>query len=142
MKIAIILCCLLVVQYAFTFIQVRYYRKSMDKIVKRYKGKEGYYLFSGMERRQFRPGAIAMIVVDNNYEIQECYAVNGFSVLSKFKEIDKYKGQHVGALLDSLQEKSFGKKSKRKQLPAISSALSKAAESALLSISKKNISMV
>ncbi len=139
MKIAIILCCLLVIQYALTFIQVRYYRKSMDKIVSRYTQKEGYYLFSGMERRQFRPGAIAMLVVDNQYIIQECHVVNGFSVLSKFKELEKYKGQHVGAVLDSVQENSG---EKRKKMPAISSALAKAAENALLSISKKNISMV
>jgi DNA-binding transcriptional regulator of glucitol operon len=142
MKIAIILCCLLVVQYALTFIQVRYYRKSMDKIVSRYSQKEGYYLFSGMERRQFRPGAIAMLVVDSQYIIQECYVVNGFSVLSKFKELEKYKGQHVGTVLDSVQENSVDKKRKRKKIPAISSALAKAAEHALLSISKKNISMV
>jgi DNA-binding transcriptional regulator of glucitol operon len=143
MKIAIILCCLLVVQYALTFIQMRYYRKSMDKIVSRYRGKEDYYLFSGMERRQFRPGAIAMLVVDNQYMIQECYVVNGFSVLSKFKEIEKYKGQHVGSILDSVQEyHRADKKRKRNQIPAISLALSKAAENALLSISKKNISMV
>ncbi|WP_121663548.1 transcriptional regulator GutM [Metabacillus litoralis] len=141
MKIAIILCCLLVIQYVLTFIQVRYYRKSMDKIISRYKQKEGYYLFSGMERRQFRPGAIAMIVVNNEYMIQECYIVNGFSVLSKFKELEMYKGQHVGAVLDSVQVDSGDKKRKRKQMPAISAALAKAAESALLSISKKNISM-
>ncbi|MFD2214740.1 transcriptional regulator GutM [Metabacillus endolithicus] len=142
MKIAIILCCLLVIQYVLTFIQVRYYRKSMDKIISRYKQKEGYYLFSGMERRQFRPGAIAMIVVNNEYTIQECYIVNGFSVLSKFKELEMYKGQHVGAVLDSVQVENGNKKRKRKQMSAISAALAKATESALLSISKKNISMV
>jgi len=114
----------------------------MDKIISRYKQKEGYYLFSGMERRQFRPGAIAMIVVNNEYTIQECYIVNGFSVLSKFKELEMYKGQHVGAVLDSVQVENGNKKRKRKQMSAISAALAKATESALLSISKKNISMV
>ncbi|MGM0878791.1 MAG: transcriptional regulator GutM [Bacillota bacterium] len=142
MKIAILLCCLLVIQYVLTFIQVRYYNKSMDKIVSRYRQKEGYHLFSGMERRQFRPGAIVMLVVNNHYIIQECYVVNGFSVLSKFKEVKTYKGQHVGSVLDSVQDHNVTKKRKRKQMPAISSALSKAAENALLSISKKNISMV
>jgi DNA-binding transcriptional regulator of glucitol operon len=142
MKIAIILCCLLVVQYALTFIQIRYYNKSMDRIVSRYRQKQGYYLFSGMERRNFRPGAIAMMVVDKEYMIQECYVVNGFSVLSKFKELEKYKGQHVGALLDSVQDHRADTKRKRKKMPAISSALAKAAEQALLSISKNNISMV
>ena len=142
MEIALILCVLLVVQHALTFIQVRYYRKSMDKILQRYKKREGYYLFSGMERRQFRPGAIVMLVVDSNYIVQECYAVNGFSILSKFKEIGNYKGQHVGAVINEVQEQNISKKGKRKQLPALGAALTKAAENALLSISKKNISTV
>jgi DNA-binding transcriptional regulator of glucitol operon len=109
----------------------------MDNIVSAYKGKEGYYFFSGMERRKFRPGAIAMLVVDNDYIIQECYVVNGFSVLSKFKELGKYKGQHSGAVLDFLDVSQVKSKGKSKRLPAINIALSKAAENALLSISKK-----
>lgn len=140
MKFVMILCFLLVVQYVFTFIQVRYYRKSMNGIVSTYRGKEGYYLFSGTERRKFRPGAIAMIVVDSNYIIQECHVVNGFSVLSKFKEMSKYKGQHIGTVLDELQE--FKTNRNYSRLPAINTALSKAAENALLSISTKNISML
>ncbi|MFS0907038.1 transcriptional regulator GutM [Priestia aryabhattai] len=142
MKFVMILCFLLIVQYALTFIQMRYYRKSMDNIVRAYKGKEGYYFFSGMERRKFRPGAIAMLVVDNNYIIQECYVVNGFSVLSKFKELSTYKGQHTGAVLDILENSKINNKRKSKRLPAINMALSKASENALLSLSKKNISLV
>jgi DNA-binding transcriptional regulator of glucitol operon len=141
MKFIILLCFLLIVQYALTFIQMRYYRKSMDEIVRAYKGKEGYYFFSGMERRKFRPGAIAMLVVDNNYIIQECYVVNGFSVLSKFKELGKYKGQHTGAVLDTLGNSQMNNKRKSKRLPAVNIALSKASENALLSISQKSISL-
>ena len=138
MKITIILCSLLIVQYALTFIQVRSYRKSMEKIVSRYKETEGYYLFSSMEKRKFRPGAIAMIIVNSSYMIQECYVVNGFSVLSKFKEVVKYKGKHVGTLLSEVQEDQL-KIGKRHKVPAVSAALSKAGENALLSIAKKNI---
>ncbi|MBD1380416.1 transcriptional regulator GutM [Metabacillus arenae] len=142
MEFVMILCFLLITQYVLTFIQVRYYRKSMDRVVSTYRGKEGYYLFSGMEKRKFRPGAIAMLVVDKNYLIQECYVVNGISVLSKFKEMSKYKGQHAGAVLDALGEFKINKKGNYRRLPAINKALSKAAENALLSISKKNISML
>ncbi|MFB0635495.1 transcriptional regulator GutM [Bacillus rugosus] len=142
MKFVFILCCLLVVQYVFTFIQVRYYRKSMSEIVSTYRERKGYYLFSGTERRMFRPGAIAMIVVDRNYIIQECHVVNGFSVLSKFKEISKYKEQHIGTVLADLQECNTNQKGYYRRLPAINTALSKAAEKALLSISTKNISML
>jgi len=141
MKITIILCSLLIVQYALTFIQVRSYRKSMEKIVSRYKETEGYYLFSSMEKRKFRPGAIAMIIVNSSYMIQECYVVNGFSVLSKFKEVVKYKGKHVGTLLSEVQEDQL-KIGKRHKVPAVSAALSKAAENALLSIAKKNITTI
>ncbi|MED3893723.1 MULTISPECIES: transcriptional regulator GutM [Priestia] len=142
MNLVILLCFLLIVQYGFTFIQMKYYRKSMDKIVRAYKGKEGYYFSSGMERRKLRPGAIAMIVVDKDYIVQECYVVNGFSVLSKFKELRKYKGQHAGAILDTLGGPQTNKSEKFKRFPAIHIALTKAAENALLSISKKNISMI
>ena len=121
---------------------MRYYRKSMDEVVRAYKGKKGYYFFSGMERRKFRPGAIGMLVVDSNYIIQECYVVNGFSVLSKFKEVGKYKGQHAGVILDVVKNNKVSNKKKSKQLPAINVALSKAAENALVSISKKNISLI
>ncbi|MBT2724999.1 transcriptional regulator GutM [Bacillus sp. ISL-46] len=138
MKITIILCSLLIVQYVLTFIQVRYYRKNMEKIVSRYKETEGYYLFSSMEKRKFRPGAIAMLIVNNSYMIQECFVVNGFSVLSKFKEVSKNKGKHVGTLLSEVQEDQL-KAGKRHKVPAVSAALSKAAENALLSIAKKNI---
>ena len=142
MKFIILLCLLLIVQYALTFIQMRYYRKSMDEVVRAYKEKKGYYFFSGMERRKFRPGAIAMLVVDSNYIIQECYVVNGFSVLSKFKEVGKYKGKHAGVILDVVKNNKVSNKKKSKQLPAINVALSKAAENALVSISKKNISLI
>ncbi|MGM0746284.1 MAG: transcriptional regulator GutM [Bacillota bacterium] len=142
MRFVLILCFLLVVQYVFTFIQVRYYRKSMSEIVSTYRKKKGYYLFSGTERRTFRPGAIVMIVVDSNYIIQECHVVNGFSVLSKFKEISKYKGQHIGTVLDDLQECKTNQKGSYRRLPAINTALFKAAENALLAISTKNISML
>jgi DNA-binding transcriptional regulator of glucitol operon len=114
----------------------------MDKIVSRYTGKEGFHLFSSSEKRKFSPGAIAMLIVDNSYMVQECYVVNGFSVLSKFKEVEKYKGQHVGNIINEVKDAELpAKKGKSKKIPAISAALSKAAESALLSISRKNISM-
>jgi len=83
-----------------------------------------------------------MLVVDSNYIIQECYVVNGFSVLSKFKEVGKYKGQHTGNVLDTLGSSQVNNKVKPKRLPAMNVALSKAAENALVSISKKNISLI
>ncbi|KQL52947.1 transcriptional regulator [Heyndrickxia shackletonii] len=140
MKIAIIACAILVVQYAFSLIQIRYYRRSINKIVGGYKGDDGFYMFSGMERNKFRPGAIAILVVDKEYIVHECHMLKGISVLSKFKEMEQYKGQHVGTILNDVNE-SFPGKDKRKKIPAFGKALLKAGENAIVNISKQNISV-
>lgn len=140
MKIALIACAILVVQYAFSLIQIRYYRRSIDKIVGGYKGDDGYYMFSGMERKKFRPGAIAILVVDKHYTVHECHMLKGISVLSKFKEMEKYKGQHVGVILNDVND-HYPVKGKGGKVPAFGKALLSAGESALVSISKKNISV-
>jgi DNA-binding transcriptional regulator of glucitol operon len=106
----------------------------MSKIVSRYKGKKGYYLFSETERRKLRPGAMVMLVADEHYIIQECCFASGLTVLSKFKGIDEYKGLHLGVVLDELHEQ----KGNKKKIDSLTMALSKTAENALISISKKN----
>lgn len=85
--------------------------------------------------------AIALIIVDESYIIQKCHVLGGVSILSKFKEVPAYEGKHVGAVLD---EHHMMKKTlkKRKKAPAVMQALSMAAEQALVSISKKNITNV
>ncbi|MGK4096903.1 transcriptional regulator GutM [Bacillus altitudinis] len=140
-KLAIVLCIILIVQYGLSFIQIKYYRKSMDSLIDDYKGKQCYHLFSGMERRKFGPGAIALIIVDESYIIQKCHVLGGVSILSKFKELPSYEGKHVGAVLDEHHMMKQTLK-KRKRGPAVMQALSMAAEQALVSISKKNITNV
>ncbi|MGE6631309.1 transcriptional regulator GutM [Bacillus sp. NPDC077027] len=140
-KLAIILCVILIVQYGLSFIQIKYYRKSMDNIVDDYKDKKGFHLFSGMERRKLGPGAIALIIVDESYIIQRCHVLGGISILSTFKELKEYEGKHVGAVLDEHHMMKQSLK-KRKKGPAVKQAISMAAEQALLSISKKNITNV
>ncbi|KPN13554.1 transcriptional regulator [Bacillus australimaris] len=140
-KLAIVLCIILVVQYGLSFIQIKYYRKSMDSLIDDYKGKQGYHLFSGMERRKFGPGAIALIIVDESYIIQKCHVLGGVSILSKFKELPSYEGKHVGTVLDEHHMMKQALK-KRKRGSAVMQALSMAAEQALVSISKKNITNV
>lgn len=140
MKIAIIACTILVVQYVFSLIQIRYYRKSINRIVGGYKGDEGYYMFSGMERNKFRPGAIAILVVDKDYIVHECHMLKGISILSKFKELGQYKGQHVGSILNDVNE-SYPVKEKGKKIPAFGKALIKAGENAIINISKQKISV-
>ncbi len=143
MQLILIACGILVMNYVLTFIQVRRYKKSMESLIGKYKGKQGYYLFSGQSRRKLGSGSIAMIVVDEHYTIKECQVMKGITVLSTFKEMSKYKGQHVGSLIGVLHEASKQEKTKRKQkVPAISAALNSAAESALLSISRKDMSSV
>ena len=113
----------------------------MDSLIDDYKGKQGYHLFSGMERRKFGPGAIALIIVDESYIIQKCHVLGGVSILSKFKELPSYEGKHVGTVLDEHHMMKQALK-KRKRGSAVMQALSMAAEQALVSISKKNITNV
>jgi DNA-binding transcriptional regulator of glucitol operon len=140
-QLAIILCAILLVQQVFSLIQIRSYRKNIDKIVSGYKGDEGYFMFSGMDRGKFRPGAIAILVVDKRYIVHECHMLKGVSILSKFKELEKYKGQHVGVILNDVNE-SDPTKGQKKKMPAIGKALSVAGENALVSISRKNTSLI
>ncbi|MFZ7942069.1 transcriptional regulator GutM [Neobacillus sp. 19] len=139
MQLAIILCAVLIVQYVLSLIQIRSYKKNIDKIVRDYKGEDGYFMFSGMQRGKFRPGAIAVLVVDQDYIVHECHMLKGMSVLTKFKPIDSYKGQHVGEIVNDVNDSAA--KYTKKKLPAFKQALLQAGENALLTISKSKISM-
>lgn len=141
MKLAIILSMILLIQYVATIIQVRHYQKYVGKIVSRYKGKEGYFLYSGMNRRKLSPGAVAMIVVNNDYVIEDCYILKGVSVFSKFKKYEKYIGHHVAKILDDHHECVERAGGRKKQIPSFLAALSMAAENAMVSISKKKLSI-
>lgn len=139
MKLAIILCAILVMQYLLSLIQIKHYKKNIDKIVSDYKGEDGYYMFSGMERGKFRPGAIAILVVDSDYIIHECHMLRGLSILTKFKAIEQFKGRHVGEIVGEVNEGN--QHIRKKRIPAYRKALLKAGESALLTISKNKVSL-
>ncbi|WP_436373932.1 transcriptional regulator GutM [Cytobacillus sp. BC1816] len=139
MKLVVILCAILIIQHALSLVQIKYYKKSLDKIISNYKGEDGYFVFSGMERSKFSPGAIVIMVVDQDYMIHECYMLKGMTVFTKFKPLDSYKGSHVGEVLKTIKEKSINKKDRG--IPSYWKALAKAGESALLSISKNKISI-
>jgi len=138
-QLAIILCAVLIVQYVLSLIQIKSYKKNIDNIVRDYKGEDGYFMFSGMERGKFRPGAIAVLVVDQDYIVHECHMLKGMSVFTKFKPIESYKGQHVGEILNEVNDSVVDKK--KKQIPAFKKALLQAGENALLTISKRKISI-
>ncbi|MFK9091815.1 transcriptional regulator GutM [Bacillus salipaludis] len=139
MQLAIILCAILVVQYALSLIQIRSYKKNIDKIVRDYKGEDGYFMFSGMQRGKFRPGAIAVLIVDQDYIVHECHMLKGMSVFTKFKPIVSYNGQHVGEIVSDVSDSTV--KNKKNKIPAFKKALLQAGENALLTISKSKISM-
>lgn len=139
MKLVVILSALLIIQHVLSLFQIKYYKKNLDKIISNYKGEDGFFVFSGMERAKFGPGAIAIIVVDRDYIIHECYMLKGMTVFTQFKPLVSYKGNHVGELLKTIKENSINKKDKG--IPSYWKALSKAGESALLSISKNKISI-
>ncbi len=138
MTLVFVACILLVIQSFLTVIQVHYYRKSMQSLVDKYKGEEDLHLFTGQCRRKLGAGSIAMLVVNENYVIQECKVMRGVSILSTFKDLEKYEKQHVGELLNRLNEsKEKGISGKVKKKQALEMALSQAGERALLSISEK-----
>jgi len=98
-------------------------------------------MFSGMERGKFKPGAIAVLIVDQDYVVHECHLMKGISILSKFNEVSKYKGVHLGELLLDINEEISQIKNKKK-MPTFAKALQQAAENAMLTISKNKVSTV
>lgn len=141
MKLAIVLCSLLLVQYLLTLIQVHCYKKTMNKIVSAYRKEDGYFLFSDMYRKKLGFGAIVMLIVKDDYIIKECYVLHGLSVLPKFKRVEKYTGVHLGELLNRINDGPAQKKASffmalARKRSAVRFALNKVAERALLAISK------
>ena len=139
MELTIVLCLILLLNYAFSLVHIKNYKKNMDEIVSGYKGKEGYYLFSGMERGRFRAGAIAILVVDQDYVIHECHVLKGRTNILKFKPVHKFKEKQVGEMLSDINEQY--KYPDKAKIQADDKALMKAGENALLSIAKKRISV-
>ncbi|MCR6106940.1 transcriptional regulator GutM [Salipaludibacillus agaradhaerens] len=127
-------CGLLLMQSFLTFIQVRYYRKSVERFFKKYNTKKDVHLFTGQARRKFGAGSIVMLVVDEKYIVLDCQTMKGVSVLSKFKDIESFRGCHVGEILNDLQYED-----KKRKKSAIDIALQNASENALLTISKKQM---
>lgn len=137
MELIVIVSIIVAVNYFFTFFQIRYYRKSMDKLINKYRGKEGYYLFSGQYRKMFKSGSIAILIVNEDYVIQECQVMKGLTVLASFKEVKEFEGQHVRTVLENIQDK-YGKViTKKTKIPAMSAALKQATENALVNFEKK-----
>lgn len=141
MNLVIIACLILVANYVLTFIQIKNYRKSTEKLINKYRGEKDYYLFSGQSRRALKPGSIVMMIVDKDYIVKECQVMRGVSILSDFKELDTYKGMHAGVILAQLHEKYNERKIKKNKIPAMNVALMTAAENALLTVAKKNASV-
>jgi len=137
MQLAFILCMILIVQYLLSLFQIKQYKKNIDKIVSGYRGEDGYFMFSGMTRGKLKHGAIAVLVVDSKYIIHECHLLKGISVLTKFKEMEDYKGKHVGEIVSSIYDE-IPEKGKSK-LPSYRNALLQAGENALLTIAKKKV---
>ena len=138
MDLIVIVAIIVAINYFFTFLQIRYYRKSMDKLINKYKGKEGYYLFSGQYRKMFKAGSIAILIVNEDYVIQECQVMKGLTVLASFREMKEFKGLHVRAVLENIQE-TYGKViTKKTKIPAMSAALKQATENALTTYNTKH----
>lgn len=135
MELVLIACVILVLNYSLTFVQLKYYRKAMNELIRRYKGNDSYFLCSGQSRKKFGAGSMTMLIVDEDYIIRECQVMKGISILSNFKKDNRYNGHHIGELLEEIQG-TYGNLKKNK-MPSKYSSMKKAAENALLTISKK-----
>src|SRR5699024_12271111 len=104
MELVLIAYAILVLNYVLTFIQIKYYRKAMNDLIRKYKGNDDYFLCSGQSRKKFRAGSMAMLIVDKDYIVRECQVMKGISILSNFKKTDRYNGHHIGEVLEEIQE--------------------------------------
>lgn len=110
MNIVLIACSLLILQTGLSFIQITYYKRHLQKMARCYSGYTGYNLYSAMVRKKLGLGVIALIVVDNSDTIKECQILKGFSIFSKFNDLNQFKNQNLSQLISKLIEEQSSRK--------------------------------
>lgn len=124
-------------QYGLTFIQIHHYRAMMRKLLDDYRDKQNFYLFSGVSRKPFSAGGIVAMVVNQEYEVEKCYVLSGYTVFSRFKPYQTYDGKHIGHVLADAHERIEGNKQQFMGNKSLAKAFMMAAENAVRSISNK-----
>lgn len=110
MGIIFIASAILILQSLLGYMQVRYYQHFMRNITNKYVGMKHYHLYSTMERQFMRGSAIALIVVDGNANIQECYTLQGKSIFAKFKYQPQFLNQNLAQMRIVFQQEQENRK--------------------------------
>ena len=81
-----------ILQYALTFVQMSSFKKSYAEL--RRKGR----VVIGRKKGAARAGAIVMFAIDNNDKVITGEAMQGVTVLARFKKFDYFDGIKVGTI--------------------------------------------
>lgn len=106
MNIILIACTILVAQSLLSFTQIRYYQKYLHQTAKQYAGTDGYKLYSAMERKKFGSSAIALMVIDQNHNVQNCQIMQGKSIFAKFKALPQFQNQNLSQIVTYFAEEA------------------------------------
>lgn len=83
-----------IVQYIFTYIQMQSFNKHYR--ILRHQGR----VVIGRKKGLFRAGAITMLAIDNNDKVIAGSAMQGVTVLARFKNFDYFNGLKVGTITE------------------------------------------
>ncbi|MBF0713737.1 transcriptional regulator GutM [Gemella sp. GH3] len=92
LAVGLIILLAFVLQYFFSYIQMQNFTKNYRKL--RSKGR----VVIGRKKGLARAGAIVMLAIDSNDKVLEGYAMQGVTVLARFKKFDYFNGIKVGTI--------------------------------------------
>ncbi|MGX7112307.1 transcriptional regulator GutM [Gemella cuniculi] len=81
-----------ILQYALTYVQLNSFKRSYSKL-----RKHGRVVI-GRKKGAARAGAIVMLAIDNNDKVITGEAMQGVTVLARFKNFDYFNGLKVGTI--------------------------------------------
>lgn len=90
-----------ILQSFFMYKQYKIISLNYATLVKKYHGREDYFLGYGRQRttfRNLRPGEIALVVLSSEDNIVEVLMLKGYTIFSKFKKIKELEGVNVNDL--------------------------------------------
>lgn len=92
LALGIIVLLAFVLQYLFSYIQMQNFTKNYR--ILRSKGR----VVIGRKKGLARAGAIVMLAIDSNDKVLQGYAMQGVTVLARFREFDYFNGIKVGTI--------------------------------------------
>jgi len=83
---------IIVIQQVLGIMQIRYYERFMNRLVKKYAGYEGYELNTEMVKKWYKK-TFYVVVTNQNNQIVELYRYQGLTVFARFKLIEELNGR-------------------------------------------------